>query len=85
MTKNSAGRLPSAYEIRIVGNLDNRWSQWFEGWDLSPKDDGTTLLRGQVTDQAELSGLLAKIQNLNLPLISVNPALPRDTKRTRDI
>ncbi len=85
MAKNSLGRLPSDYEIRIMGNLDNRWSQWFEGWDLSPKDDGTTVLRGQVADQAELSGLLAKIQNLNLPLISVNPALPRDTKRTRGI
>lgn len=85
MTKNPVGKLPSVYEIRIVGNLDDRWSEWFDSWDMSPKDDGTTIFTGQVVDQAELYGLLAKIQSLNLPLISVNPALPRDTKRTRGI
>jgi hypothetical protein len=79
MKENSAGRLLNAYEIRIVGNLDNDWSQWFDGWNLSPQDDGTTILIGPVADQAGLSGLLAKIQNLNLPLISVNPVLLRDT------
>ena len=82
MKEKPVGRLPSDYEIRVVGNLDNRWSEWFDSWDMSPKDDGTTILTGQVVDQAELYGLLAKIQNLNLPLISVNPVLPLDTTKT---
>ena len=82
MKGNSMRRLPSAYKIRIMGNLDNRWSDWFDGWDLSPSNDGTTILTGHVVDQAALYGLLAKIQNLNLPLISVKPVLPRDTTTT---
>ena len=82
MKGNSMRRLPSAYKIRIMGNLGNRWSDWFDGWDLSPRDDGTTILTGHVVDQAALYGLLAKIQNLNLPLISVKPVLPRDTTKT---
>jgi hypothetical protein len=85
MKKNPVVRLPGDYKIKIMGNLDNRWSDWFDGWNLSPRDDGTTILTGQVVDQAELFGLLAKIQNLNLPLISVYPVLPPDTKRTRGI
>ena len=85
MKGNTVKRLPSSYEVRMLGNLDNRWSDWFDGWDLSPRDDGTTILTGQVVDQSKLYGLLAKIQNMNLPLISVNPVLPRDTTRTRGI
>jgi hypothetical protein len=80
MKKNTVITPPGAYEIVFVGKLDSGWSHWFEGWDLSWRDDGTTVLIGPVVDQAELHGLLAKIQNLNLPLISVNPVSPPESK-----
>ncbi len=64
-------RVPDIYEITILGNLDSRWSDWFDGWDFTPRDDGTTILTGPVVDQAALYGLLVKIQSLNLPLVSV--------------
>ena len=59
------------YEIRIQGRLDARWSTWLDGLTLSQPDDGTTVLRGVVTDQAALHGTLNRIRNLNLPIISV--------------
>jgi hypothetical protein len=82
MKGNSMRRLPSAYKLRIMGNLDNRWSDWFDGWTITAEEDGTTLLTRKDADQSALHGVLAKIRNLNLPLISVNPVLPRDTTTT---
>jgi hypothetical protein len=79
MQGDTVKRLPNAYQIRVLGDLDSRWSDWFDGWDMSPGNDGTTFLTGQGVDQAALYGLLTKIQNMNLPLISVRPMLPRDT------
>lgn len=61
------------YELRIDGHLDQHWSTWFGGLALTLEEDGTTTLRGVVTDQAELHGLLAKIRDLGAPLISVTP------------
>jgi hypothetical protein len=61
------------YEIRIKGHLANRWAVWLDG-ELLLVDDGTTLVRAQVTDQAALHGLLNKLRDLGLPLISVGPA-----------
>ena len=61
------------YEIRIEGHLDQRWSDWFDGLAISHEDDGTTTLRGGVTDQSELHGLLAKVRDLGAALISVTP------------
>jgi hypothetical protein len=63
---------PAHYELRIVGHLDKYWSAWFDGLTLIHEDDGTTTLCGAVTDQAELHGLLAKVRDLGLTLISVN-------------
>jgi hypothetical protein len=60
------------YEIHVSGALDPRWSDWFDGFELTQLDNGDTLLRGEVQDQSELRGVLAKIGNLNLDLISVN-------------
>jgi hypothetical protein len=60
-----------AYEIRVQGHLDSRWSAWFDGLVLTTDDDGTTLLRGQVADQAALHGLLDRMRDLGLPLVSV--------------
>jgi hypothetical protein len=62
---------PAHYELRIDGHLDDQWSAWFGGLTLVREDDGTTTLRGPVTDQAELHGLLAKVRDLGTTLISV--------------
>jgi hypothetical protein len=60
------------YQLRVQGHLDQHWSTWF-GLDLSNEDDGTTTLSGVVADQSELHGLLAKVRDLGITLISVTP------------
>ena len=67
------------YEIRIKGHLDYRWSHWFEGLAIVLKDNGETLLSGPVVDQAALYGLLIKVQNLGLPLVSILRIQPDHT------
>ena len=64
------------YEIRLTGHLASRWSAWFEGLTVTHADDGTTVLRGPVVDQAALHGLLQKVNDLALPLISVTRVEP---------
>lgn len=59
------------YEIRLRGGLDQRWAEWLGEQQISPADDGSTLLRGPVADQAALHGLLNKLRDLGIPLISV--------------
>ncbi len=59
------------YQIRIKGHLNNSWSEWFEGLDMTHEEDGTTVLTGPVADQPALHGLLGKIRDLGLPLLSV--------------
>jgi hypothetical protein len=68
--------LPARYEIRVHGVLDPRWSCWFEGLELSSDESGQTLIAGPVADQATLHGLLAKIRDLALPLLSVRRVDP---------
>jgi len=68
---------PGLYEIRIKGHLDDKWAGWFEGLTITRGDNGETLLRGPVGDQAALHGLLRKVRDLGLPLLAVNPAAPR--------
>jgi len=72
-SQSSAGRQPESgtYEIRLAGHLDKRWASWFDGLRITPQADGTTVLLAQVVDQAALHGLLHKVRDLNLPLISV--------------
>jgi hypothetical protein len=62
---------PTHYELRIEGHLDEHWSAWFGGLTLIREEDGTTTLRGLVTDQAELHGLLTKLRDLGITLISL--------------
>jgi hypothetical protein len=62
---------PAHYEIRIRGVLDRHWSSWFEGLEVSSDEPGQTLIAGPVADQAALHGLLAKVRDLGLPLLSV--------------
>ena len=63
------------YEIRMQGHISDRWSALFEGMTLEPQADGTTLIRSPAMDQAALHGLLAKVRDLGLPLVSVTPTL----------
>ena len=67
MTTDEAGR----YEIRVKGHLASRWAAWFDGMSLTNETDGTTSIRGPVTDQAALHGLLQRLRDTGLPLISV--------------
>jgi hypothetical protein len=64
------------YEIRLRGRLDDRWAAWFDGLSLNHEIDGTTVLRGPVADQAALHGLLQKVRDMGLPLVSVRCADP---------
>ncbi|MFC2014618.1 hypothetical protein ACFLUP_01350 [Chloroflexota bacterium] len=64
------------YWIKVKGQLDSSRSDWFEGWTIAPEKDGTTMLTGRVTDQSALHGVLIKIRNLNLPIVSVNCVEP---------
>jgi hypothetical protein len=59
------------YEIRVKGCVDEKWSDWFDGFTISPQADDETLLTGPVADQAALYGLLSKIRDLGLPLLSL--------------
>jgi hypothetical protein len=61
----------SIYHIRVKGNLDRKWSDWFDGFTIAPQAGDETLLTGSVVDQAALHGLLAKIRDLGLPLLLV--------------
>jgi hypothetical protein len=63
--------MPTLYEIRIEGQLDPSWSEWLNGMTITPRETGETLLYGPVVDQAALHGLLNRIRDMNLKLISV--------------
>src|SRR5215211_5106832 len=59
------------YEIRLTGRLDAHWSAWFDGLTVNCENDGTTVISGQIVDQAALHGLLQRVRDLGLPLVSV--------------
>jgi hypothetical protein len=59
------------YEIRLMGHLDPRWTAWFDGMSVTNEDVGTTVIRGDVVDQSALHGLLHKVRDIGLPLVSV--------------
>jgi hypothetical protein len=70
------------YEIRLKGHLDDRWAEWFEGLTITLEEDGNSLLSGPLADQAALHGILKKMRDLSLTLLSVNSVEP-DTKEVR--
>jgi len=70
------------YEIRVEGHLDTRWAAWFDGLDLTHETDGTTVLHGPVVDQAALHGLLQKVRDLGVPLVSVIHVAPDSHRST---
>jgi hypothetical protein len=65
--RHEAGR----YEIRLKGHLDTRWAAWFDGLSLTHHSDGTTVIHGPIADQAALHGLLQKVRDTGLALVSV--------------
>lgn len=67
---------PMIYQIRIKGHLDRQWTTWFEGLVITLEEEGDTLLTGPVVDQAALHGLLKKVRDLGMPLVSVSPVEP---------
>jgi hypothetical protein len=69
------------YEIRLQGHLGPRWAAWFDGLSVSADADGTTVLRGSVVDQAALHGLLHKLRDVGLPLVSLTQ-VPPETEAT---
>jgi hypothetical protein len=67
---------PMVYQIRIKGHLGREWTDWFEGLTITMEDNGETLLTGLAVDQAALFGLLRKVRDVDLPLLSVSPVEP---------
>jgi hypothetical protein len=63
--------MADSFAIRVQGHVDARWSAWFDGMAVTTQKDGTTLIEGQVADQAALFGLLLKMRDMGLPLLSV--------------
>ena len=61
----------SVYEIRVKGHLGACWSEWFGGMEITNLENGEALLSGEITDQAELHGVLARVRDLSLPLVAV--------------
>ena len=64
---------PVVYQIRLKGHLGSQWTDWFGGLTITLEDNGDTLLTGPVIDQAALHGLLKKVRDLGMPLVSVGP------------
>ncbi len=67
----------SYYKIRVKGHLDGRWSDWFDGLEITNLENGETMLSGDLVDQAALHGVLAKVRDLNLALVAVSSEGPQ--------
>lgn len=71
------------YEIRLTGHLDAHWAAWFEDLTVSRETNGTTVISGPIVDQSALHGLLQRVRDLGLPLVSVTRIEPDDIPPTR--
>ena len=74
---------PAIYQIRIEGHLSHQWTDWFEGLTITLEEDGNTLLTGPVVDQAALYGLLKKVRDLGILLLSINQVPLNETDLTK--
>ena len=81
MTNGRPFDSPGVYRIKVKGILDRKWSDWFDGFIILPQPDDETLLVGTVRDQAALYGVLSKIRDLGLPLLSVQRTEREEAKR----
>ena len=75
---------PTIYQIRIKGHLGLQWTDWFGGVTVTLEEDGDTLLTGPVVDQAALHGLLKKVRDLGMSLVSVNPVQCNETRLEKE-
>ena len=73
---STLGGTPPQYVIRVKGHLQDRWTTWFDGMSLAMESDGTTTIHGPVVDQAALHGLLQKLRDVGIPLISLTQVEP---------
>lgn len=69
---------PVVYQIRVKGQLGSQWTDWFEGLSITLEEDGTTLITGPIIDQSALHGLLKKVRDLGMPLVSLCPVLSQE-------
>ena len=76
MTENK-----NTYQIKLKGHLNESWADWFDGMTFIHRDDGTTTLTGEIIDQAALHGVLKRVRDLGLPLISVNQLEPNNVDK----
>ena len=79
---------PTIYQFRLRGHLGQQWMDWFEGLSITLEEDGNTLLSGPVVDQSALHGILKRVRDLGMPLLSVNfvdpdPATKKDTDEVK--
>jgi len=72
---------PMVYRIRVYGRLEPKWSSWFDDCQITPLENGETVLVSEIADQSALYGLLARIGNLGLPLLAVSCEVPRVIKQ----
>jgi len=75
-TNDEKDEQQQCYEIRLKGHLEDRWNDWFDGLTITLEENGDTLLTGPVIDQAALHGILKKVRDLGIPLVSVSPVEP---------
>lgn len=68
------------YEIRLTGRLDAHWAAWFDGLRVRDESDGTTVISGPIADQAALHGVLQRVRDLGLPLVSVTRMEPEEAE-----
>jgi len=80
MAEVNALAQPTIYQIRVRSHLGSDWTDWFGGLTITLEDDGNTLLTGPVVDQAALYGVLKKVRDLGMPLVSVNPVQSNETQ-----
>jgi hypothetical protein len=85
LTSKTEPQNPLVYQIRIKGHLDSQWTDWFEGLTITLEEDGETLLTGPVPDQSALHGLLKKVRDLGMPLISVVPVQLNESQPSHSI
>ena len=74
---------PAVYQIRLKGHLDSQWTDWFDGLTITLEEDGDTLLTGPLVDQSALHGLLKKVRDLGMPLVSVSQVQSNETHSYR--
>ena len=71
--------MPTYYQIKLQGHLDNHWSEWFDNLTISNESNGESVLHGPLADQAALHGVLIKIRDLGLPLLAITTVVPNQS------